>query len=109
MKHIQFEKNFNNKLQSDSFVHISLAPATGVTESKAAEPIIISVTGKPDIFARVQLVDILRLKFHQLLSIHTLPSHGMLCHDFAEWWACKYPNCQADTQIAVYYYKRIPE
>lgn len=107
MKHIQFESNFNNKLQNDSFVHISIAPASAVPESKAAEPIIISVTNQPDIFARVQLVDICRLNFHQLLSIHTLPSHGMLCHEFAEWWCSKHPNCRADTPMAIYYYKKI--
>ncbi len=107
MRHIQFEQNFNNKLLTDSFVHIALPPVRPVPESHAKGPIIISVNNQPDTFARVELVDILRLKFGQLLSIHTLPSHGMLCHEFAKWWSTKHPNCDSDTPIAVYYYKKI--
>jgi hypothetical protein len=107
MKHIQFDYNYNNKLQSEAFVHISTAPAGGVPESKAKGPITISVIDHPEISVTVELVDICRLNFCQLLSIHTLPSHGMLCDEFAEWWCKKYPNCVSDTAMAVYYYKKI--
>lgn len=108
MRSIKLETNFNNKVSSNCFVHISIAPKIEVGESKLTEPIMISFVDNPDLKIEARLIDICRLTLSQLLSIHTIPSHGLLCPDFVEWWCLKYPDYSSpSTPLAVYYYKTI--
>jgi hypothetical protein len=110
MRTIEFETNYNQKLNNNSFVHISLAPFGPVPESKLSESITICVLDTPGLQVTVQLKDICRLKLCQLLSIHTLPSHGLVYDDFIAWWKLKYPKYESDdTPVAVYYYVRLSE
>jgi hypothetical protein len=105
---IKFETNFNNKVYSDCFVHISLAPKYTIAEHKLLDPINIIIVDNPSLIVNVKLIDMCRLTLPQLLNIHTLPSHGLYYYDFVEWWQLKYPSKNsATTPLAVYYFKRI--
>lgn len=101
------ETNFNHKLASDIFVHITVPPAGPVTESSLLDPVNISVKDDPTFEATVRLIDLRRLTLGQLCNADTFPSHGLPADSFKEWWLERFPGTSLDTPMAVYYFENI--
>lgn len=101
------DTNFNHKLGSDLFVHITVPPREGVSESNLLEPIEIEVRDDPDFTCTVHLYDLYRVPLGQLRDVYTLPSHGLTSDEFKEWWMARFPGTDLDTPMAVYYFKKI--
>jgi len=97
-------KNFNNCLGCDAFVYITFAPANRPTEADL-ERIYYTKNGDQEFYSKI--VDIERFDFNRMPSIATLPATGMEAHEWCLWWLEQHPQTQADTKIAVYYYKKV--
>ena len=107
MRSIQYDTNFNNKLTCESFVHITFAPVNLIPEHLLEQPMLITVADNDSLKIEVITLDLCRLKLKDLRSHHTLPSHGMLCYEFIDWWRIKYPNSSEETDMAIYYHKQL--
>jgi hypothetical protein len=107
MRSIEYATNYNNKLSTDCFVHITFEPKQFIPERLLSEPLLITVADEPSLRVKVITLDICRLKLMELRSIHTLPSHGILCYEFVSWWMNKYKNCSPETKLAIYYHKKV--
>jgi len=99
-------KNYNNCLACDAFVYINFAPPRLLTDADLAT-IYYTKNGEEEFYS--QIVDIQRFDFSRMPSLATLPATGMEAHDWCRWWMTQYPNTQATTEMAVYYYKKIKQ
>jgi len=109
-KTLFFSTNFNNKLHSSVMVHIDKAPSptTVITGSMMAEMIFeiqTQDTSYPP--SKWQLVDLLRIPLGQLSNVITWPSHGMDYFDFYQWVKKIQVDANAETLMAIYYYKKL--
>jgi len=95
--------NENNILECDAFVKINLAPGQ-LKESDFDQVYLVKHNGK-DIF--VKIVDILRVSFSRVSSIMTLPATGHESHEWRRQWREKHADTTDDTEMAVYYYKKV--
>ena len=110
MREIRIETNFNSKLNSELFMHISFAPiAPAIHESELQEPVkIIVLDGSHEpIICRV--ADLARCRLIELRTLDTWMSHGLMNNDFEEWWLQKYPQCDAGTEMGIYIYKKLTD
>ena len=96
--------NNNNKLFCDAFIEIHFAPPRETITAKDFEKIYVVQKGEESIF--VQLTSFTRVEFRNLSSILTMPAMAMESHEWRAYWLNKYPNTKADTEMAVYCYKR---
>lgn len=97
-------KNLNNCLSCDAFVYISLAPNRPVLENELEKIYYTEVDG---LQFYSKLVDIMRFKFSRMPSLATLPATGMEGHEWEKWWLEQHPNTHPDTEMAVYFYKKL--
>lgn len=106
-KPIKWKTNFNNKLFSDHFVHVDLAPKGTIPESKL--PIIYQINTEdgsaPEV--KVALIDFVRYKLKDLIGIETFPSHGMDPFDFIQYFKTIHPEANAETELASYIFKKV--
>lgn len=96
--------NENNKLNCPGFIQIHFAPKAPIRESEL-ERIYEINTAEGNILVKV--VDILRIRFHNIGNLFTIPATGM---EYLEWqrdWQRKYPQTKKDTEMAIYCYKRV--
>ena len=97
-------KNYNNCLACDAFVYIHFAPAGSIPE-KDLEKIYYTKNGDQEFYS--QIVDVQRFKFSRMPSLATFQATGMEGLEWCKWWLEQFPNTQEDTEMAVYYYKKI--
>ena len=111
MKELQIE-NSNNKLQCQGFVHISFAPPVSyfdrqgnyvvpIKESSFDQVYLIKHEEK-EIF--VKLINFTRLKFWQISCVDTIAGYGLDSFDWKKQFKEKYPDCDEETEMAVYCY-----
>jgi hypothetical protein len=97
-------RNDNNKLACDAFLVIQFAPIGPVKDSDLYSTHLVK-TKDGDIYC--QLVDFLRLPFSKISSLITLPAAGVESREWCKKWKEKYPSTTDDTEMGVYYYKRV--
>lgn len=107
MRKITFETDYNHKLDSDTFVHVTQVMAPSIPESSLVEPIQLVVLDNPARLMTVKVVDFHRLPLCKLVNAYTLPSHGLYATDFIEWYLNRYPTATPDTTMAVYFFKKV--
>lgn len=89
-------------------VHIDLAPSQKVPDQVLQETIIEIITddeSSPP--TQWKLESIYPLKLHQLTSVSTLPSHGLESFEFAKWFIYNNAGSNTNTEVAVYYYRKL--
>lgn len=109
-KQITIATNYNNKLSNDAFIHIDLAPSTGIPESVAAATILeIKTKDNSHPPVKCKLVDLCRFPLYQVVNLATWSSHGILASEFIEWFMEKYKSTHITTPLAIYYYQKIKD
>jgi hypothetical protein len=106
MNKLSLKTNFNNKLHCSSFIHVSIAPAVPVPESKLGQ--LYQVFTEDGSFDPVeaQLLYFNRFSIGEAIDAFTIPSHGMDAADFIQWYLKENPTADYTTQLAAYYYKK---
>lgn len=101
METFKIKKNFANKLNCDTFVHIARQPEDGYTEH-IDRPYLIEAEGMP-IFPAT-LVDFVRFdRAENLPKVFTLLSHGLDTDQYAEFL----PDYNPSQPVAVYIFKKV--
>jgi len=109
-KTIFFSTNFNNKLHSRVMVHIDRAPSPTIVISESLLASMVYEIQTQDTSyppSKWQLVDLLRIPLGDLSNIITWPSHGMDYFDFYKWVKDLQVDANAETVMAIYYYKKL--
>ena len=104
-KEITLETNFNNKLDCDRFIHIQPPWPEGIPESMVIK---ITTRDKSHVPVKARVFDSIKQKFGQLSAAFIYLSHGMDVNDFKEMISKKAPSVNDETEVAVYFYKKIP-
>jgi hypothetical protein len=103
--------NFNGKLATDHFIHIDLAPADRIPESRLNATTIELCTrdgSHPPVL--VKIVDLARVKFRDVYNLAkclTWCSHGMDATTLATRLATQHKNVTADSECAIFFYQKI--
>jgi hypothetical protein len=103
--------NFNGKLGTQAFIHITLAPAKMVTETFLQGTLyeIITQDGShPPVV--VQLDDLARFPFAKcphLAKCLTWCSHAMDPWEMMQWLTEKNPDINGDTELAIMFFKKV--
>lgn len=106
-KTITWDTNFNGKMACSRFPHIDLAPEKMPDANVLKNAVIkIQTADKSHQPVVVQIDSIIPFRLAELSNIHTWPSHGMDTTDFIHWQHLK-KVVTKDTQLAVYYYRRV--
>jgi len=91
-------------------VHIDLAPKQRISEQVLQSTIIeIKTLDESHPATKWKLESIYSLQLHQLTSVTSLPSHGMESFEFAKWFITNNEGVNPQTEIAVYYYRKLKE
>jgi hypothetical protein len=107
-KTITFQTNYNNKLHCDCFTHIDVAPTAGIPGSKLEETVVeIRTADNTHPSVKTKLVDIIRLPLWRISDCLSYPSHGIDSADFQHMMITNNEKVNADTAMAVYFYKKI--
>lgn len=107
-KVITLKTNYNTKLDCKCFVHIDIAPAGGIPESKMDDTIIeIRTADNSHPPVKTKLVNLLRLPLWKISDAVTYPSHGMDSTAFQEMMILTSDHMSPDKAMAVYFYERI--
>ena len=107
MKTIYFKTNYNNKLATQAFLHIDVAPKDPIPESVIQNTQVeIRTADNSHPPVKAKLMDLLRLNLCDLAYIHTLPSHGLDTVPFIEKLMKENPELKPTSPMAVYYYVR---
>lgn len=107
-KIVHWTTNFNKKLACDCMIHVDNAPRQQVTEHVLTSTIVEIITedgSHPP--TKWKLESIYWLQLHQLTSVTTLPSHGLESFDFAKWFIINNEGANSQTEVAVYYYRKL--
>lgn len=107
MKEIFFDTNFNNKMDCQVFLHISMAPLDFIPESKMGGSVRIVTRDGSHEPITCKLVDFARVKMNDLVSVDTYASYGLNEFAFKEWWFQKYAHTTLDSEMAIYVYARM--
>lgn len=94
------------KKHCQCMVEVNLAPSKPIPERELLKNVFL-VTWEDGSQAEYQLVEIMRFTLDKYYSFLTWPSHGMDFFDFLQWFQKQYPNANAETKLAAYFYKRI--
>lgn len=91
-------------------VHIDIAPKQTVS-AQVLENTIIEIKTLDDSHpsTKWKIESIYPMKLYQLTSISTLPSHAMESFDFAKWIISNNDNLNPQSDVAVYYYRKLKE
>lgn len=108
MKTIFWETNWNNKLDSDCFMHLDLAPTTTVAISSMPLDITIATNDNSHEPVVTQLHSILGGYLKNFYAdFYTMMSHGMDKDSFIDYWLKKYPGFDdSKTELAIYCYRK---
>lgn len=109
-KVIHWQKNFNSKLACDCMVHIDIAPRQQIS-GQVLDATVIEIRTVDESHAPThwKIESIYNLQLHQLTSVSTLPSHGMESFDFAKWFISNNNGATPQSDVAVYYYRKVKE
>lgn len=100
-----FETNYNGKLACDSFIHIDVAPKTGVPESVLEKTdVIIFTKDASHTPVPAKLTDLCRLPLYQVSNILTWQSHGITAIEFINQQEKLGHNLTSE--MAVYFYQK---
>ncbi|THU34229.1 hypothetical protein FAM09_24740 [Niastella caeni] len=109
-KVINWPTNFNNKLACDCMIHIDIAPKAHVSAHVLESTIIeIIIADESYPATKWKLESIYPLKLFQLTSVSSMPSHGMESFEFAKWFLTNNVGANSQTEIAIYYYRKMKE
>jgi hypothetical protein len=110
IKTIHWPTNFNNKLACECMIHIDLAPKQPVPGS-VLQSTIVEIRTKDESHPPTnwKLESIYTLQLYQLTSVTTLPSHAMESFDFAKWIITNNEGVNPQSDVAVYYYRKLKE
>lgn len=109
-KTITLKTNYNQKIGCDNFLHIDLAPAGGIPESKLNGTVIeIRTMDNSHPPVKTKLVNLVRLPLWKICDLISYPSHGMDSVSFQAWMVENNEKLNADSPLAVYFYQRIKE
>lgn len=108
MELVKIATNFNQKLNCDFFIHISMAPPQPVPESKLGQMYQIEIKDLSHPGVEAELLFFYRFHLGSAVDIYTMPSHGMDAADFIQWFLKEYPDADYNTELAVYFYKKAP-
>lgn len=104
-QNIKFRTNYNNKMDCPCFIHLDVAPAAPITESKLENTtIIISTIDNSHAPVEKKIVDIARLKFKDVNSIFFHLSHGMTRQQYLKMIEKDNKKINSETEMALYYY-----
>jgi hypothetical protein len=103
MHSITIKKNFNNKLACDLFIHIQPPWCPGIP----ADEMIIKTADNSHDPVTVKVIDSARQKFGELSAAFIYLSHAMDPAEFNEMIKKADPKITPDTELAIYFYKKI--
>lgn len=95
-----------DKKHCQCMVDISQAPPDPVPETRLRETV-FDITFEDGTRGHYQCIDLIRVSLQNLTTLTTHLSHGMESFDFVKWWLDKYPHHKLDTEMAIYFYKKI--
>jgi len=104
----KFATNFNNKLACPRFIHIDLAPKSGIPESileKAEYEIRTEDNSHSPV--KVKLDDLCRMSIDKISGLVTWQSHGMTRIEFIDFLINSGKEITGETQLAIYFFKAI--
>jgi hypothetical protein len=108
MKRITWETNWNNKLDSDCFMHLDLAPTLPVAISLMPMDITIATKDNSHEPVVTQLYSIIGGMLKDFYAdFYTHLSHGLDKDAFINWWLEAHPGFDdSKTELAMYCYKK---
>lgn len=107
-KTLYFQTNYNNKLACNCFIHIDLAPRTGIPERQLNESVFeIRTTDNSHPPVQVKLFDLARMPLERITSCLSWTSHAMDTFDFIRWFLTEKPGNTLRTEMGIYFYQRI--
>ena len=103
-KEITIETNFNKKLDCDVFIHIQPPWQQGINRSTQIRIITRDRSHDP---VTAVVIDSVKQTFANLNATFIYLSHGIDPVEFRNTLQKKVPNIQPDTELAIYFYKKI--
>lgn len=97
----------NSKKNCPCMIEVNLAPKAGIPES-VLRSTLFQITWDDGTIGQYQLEDILRCRLYDLPSSITWQSHGKTAFEFVSWFHQQYPGSTPDTQVAAYFYRKLP-
>ena len=98
--------DLNGKKHCNVMVEVNFAPSKPIPESEV-KGTIFTITWDDGSQGGYQLIDLCRFSLDGFSSCVTFASHGLDAFDFYNWWKERYPEVNADTTMAAYFYKKI--
>jgi len=106
---ILWETNFNHKMDCQSCIHITIFPeGKDRPEPESLKTTIYTITTKDGSHKPIDVVidDIIFLQVKDLLSLFTIPSHGMCIGQFLKYFGEKHPTATEDTPVMICTYTK---
>ncbi len=101
--------NHNNKLATECFIVIDLSPGRNkVPPRSVMEGRLYSASHDGETIF-VKIIDMLFIKFHQLTDHITLWANGLSYIDFKKEFFEKHNHAVEETEVIVYYYRRVSD
>lgn len=99
-------KNDNNRLHCLAFTQLHFAPPVAIRESDLSQVYVVNVDNG-EVF--LKMVDLVRVPFEHISSVHTIPAAGKQSDEWKKDWLKLYPSTNANTMMAVYMYQRLTD
>lgn len=102
-------ENHNNKLASECFIVVDLAPdKQRIPARSELEGRIYAATHNKETMY-VKIIDLLFVSFAKLTDHITLWSNCLNADEFRASWLQKHPETKPDTEMIIYYYQKLKE
>lgn len=103
-RELTIKTNFNKKLDCEIFIHIQSPMNTGVALTSVFKIKTADNSHEP---VKAKIIDSCKLPLAEITSRFTYLSHAMFAEEFKEVVKKADPKVTDDTELAVYFYKKI--
>lgn len=107
---LNLKTNYNGKMACRRFLHIDLAPARRITETEMNEKqFLVKTDDGSHQPITVRMIDLSRLRVHDLNNTYTSLSHGMDKEEYLQHLKANRKNITPDTELGIYFYEQISD
>ena len=99
-------KNLCNKLFSDRFLHVTVAPVSNVKDSDLPIDVMVQDQTSGKTF-KARVVALCKYKLWDVSTIESQLSHGLTRDEFIENFIKENPACNRMSQVATFVYEKV--